>query len=51
MRKFGNAALVVVKGVMHPGVHPHPYLEPGAKAAIEGSGLAKEVVAVWEGRP
>jgi hypothetical protein len=33
------------------GMHPHPFLEPGAKAALAGAGLANEVRAVWEGKP
>jgi hypothetical protein len=36
--------------VHHPGTKPHPFLRPGAEAAIEGAGLAKLVVAVWDGK-
>jgi hypothetical protein len=50
MREFGNAALVVVRSVMHPGVKARPYMVPGAKAAIKGGGLEKEIVSVWEGK-
>jgi Bacteriophage HK97-gp10, putative tail-component len=46
--KLGGWAYARV--VHHPGTKPHPYLLPGAKAAIEGSGLAKEIVAVWNGK-
>ena len=31
------------------GMHPHPFLIPGAKAAIQNAGLANEVHLVWEG--
>jgi hypothetical protein len=45
-----GADVVFARVVHHPGTKPHPFLLPGAKAAIEGSGLAKEIVAVWDGR-
>jgi hypothetical protein len=31
------------------GMHPHPYLIPGARAAIRSGGLEKEVDLAWEG--
>jgi hypothetical protein len=45
-----GADVVFARVVHHPGTKPHPFLLPGAQAAIEGSGLAKEIVAVWDGR-
>ena len=47
MRRFGNAAFVVVKSVHHPGTKPYPFLKPGAEKAIEGAGLADRIVARW----
>lgn len=46
-----GASMVFAMRVHHPGTRPHPFIEPGAKAAIEGAGLANEVVAVWDGKP
>lgn len=52
----GKAAAAALGGwtyarvVHHPGTKPHPFLLPGAQKAIEGAGLAKEVVAVWDGK-
>jgi hypothetical protein len=45
-----GADVIFATVVHHPGTKPHPYLLPGARAAIEGSGLAKEIVAVWNGK-
>lgn len=45
-----GADVVFAMHVHHPGTKAHPFLLPGAKAAIEGSGLAREIVAVWDGR-
>jgi hypothetical protein len=45
-----GADVVFARVVHHPGTKPHPFLLPGAQAAIEGSGLAKEIVAVWDGK-
>jgi hypothetical protein len=45
-----GASVVFAMRVHHPGTKPHPYLVPGAKAAIEGVGLGKIIVAAWEGR-
>lgn len=50
MKKFGNAAFTVVRKVHHPGTKGQPFLVPGGKAAIEGAGLAKEIVAAWDNR-
>ena len=43
--------LVFAKHVHHPGTKAHPFMVEGARKAIESSGLAKRVVAAWEGRP
>ena len=48
MRKFGNAAFVVVKGVMHPGVHGQHFMEKGAEKAIGSAGLAERIVSAWD---
>ena len=47
MRQYGNAAFVVVKGVMHPGVHGQHFMEKGAEKAITSAGLLDRVVAAW----
>jgi len=47
MRKYGNAAFVVVKSVKIPRIRAHPYLIPGAKKAT-GS-LKDIIVAQWNG--
>lgn len=47
MRRFGNAAFIVVKRVHHPGTRAQPFLKPGAEAAISKAGLAERVVAAW----
>ena len=35
------------KVVHHPGTRAHPYMMPGAKAAVQKTGLADVVVAAW----
>lgn len=35
--------------VHHPGSRPYPYLVPGAKIAVEGTGLKDLVIDVWNG--
>lgn len=47
LRKFGNAAFIVVKKVHHPGTRAHPFLMPGAQAAAAKSGLRDRIVAAW----
>jgi len=47
MRKFGNAALIVVRGVHHPGTRAQPFLRPGAEKAITSAGLLNRVVTAW----
>lgn len=37
-KRFGNAAMIVVKRVHHPGTKAKPYLVPGAKAAVDNIG-------------
>jgi hypothetical protein len=44
-----GAPVVFAKRVHHPGTRPHPYLLPGAEAAVAKSGLADEIVARWNG--
>jgi hypothetical protein len=44
-----GAGVIFAMVVHHPGNKPHPYLEPGVKAAIQGAGLANEVKLIWEG--
>lgn len=50
MRKFGNAAFVVVKSVHHPGTKASPFMVPGAQAAIQKSGatVGAEIVKRWD---
>ena len=40
-------AFVFAKKVHHPGTHEHPYLLPGAKAAVTKAGLAEQVITAW----
>lgn len=47
MRKYGNAAFVVVKKVHHPGTKAQPFLLPGAEKAIAEGGLTQTIVAAW----
>ena len=42
-----GAAVVFAKRVHHPGTKPYPFLVPGAKRAIAGSGLKDVVIDVW----
>lgn len=52
MKKYGNAAYVVVKSVHHPGTKPDPFMVPGAQAAIQKSGanlIGAEIVNRWDG--
>jgi hypothetical protein len=47
MRRFGNAAYVHAMVVHHPGTKPYPFLIPGAKRAVEKSGLRDAIVDTW----
>lgn len=40
-------AFVYAKRVNHPGTSPHPYLLPGAKAALERGGFRDIVIKQW----
>ena len=46
-----GAAVVFSMWARIPAMPARPYLVPGAKKAIKGSGLEKEIVSVWEGKP
>jgi phage gpG-like protein len=45
MRKYGNAAFVVVKSVHIPAIKAHPYLIPGARKAA--GGLKDLIITRW----
>ena len=47
MKKYGNAAFIVVKKVHHPGTKPYPFLRPSAEKAITSAGLTDRIVAAW----
>jgi len=49
MRKFGNAAFIIVKKVHHPGTRAQPFMRPGAEKAIKSAGLLDRVIAAWNG--
>ena len=42
-----GASVVFAKRVHHPGTKPYPFLVPGAKRAVAGSGLKDVVVDAW----
>ncbi len=42
-----GAAVVFAKRVHHPGTKPYPFLIPGAKRAVEKSGLSNIVIDTW----
>ena len=42
--------LVFAMHVRHPGTKAHPFMVAGAQKAIANAGLAKKVVAAWDGR-
>ncbi len=42
-----GADVVFATRVHHPGTRPEPYLVPGAKAAVSGSGVLDAIVKVW----
>lgn len=46
VRKFGNAAFIVVKKVHHPGTKAYPFMVPGAQAAIHNAD-AGDIIAAW----
>ena len=43
----GATDFAFAKVVHHPGTHAHPYLLPGAKAAVTKAGLAEQIVTAW----
>lgn len=43
-----GASVVFAKRVHHPGTKPYPYLVPGAKRAVEKSGLKDTVIKIWD---
>ena len=44
-----GAAVVFAKRVHHPGTKPYPFLVPGARRAVAGSGLRDVVIDAWNG--
>ena len=48
VRRFGNAAFVVVKSVHHPGTRAQPYLVPGFQKAVKDAGITT-IVKLWDG--
>ena len=42
-----GAAVVFARRVHHPGTKPYPFLVPGAKRAVAGSGLRDVVIDAW----
>lgn len=42
--------VVFAKRVHHPGTRAHPFMAPGARKAIAGSGLKDVVIKLWNGR-
>jgi hypothetical protein len=47
MKRFGNAAYVHAKVVMHPGVKPRPFLIPAAKEAVQDGPMRDLIVSAW----
>lgn len=46
-RRLGKGAFVFAKVVHHPGTRPYPFLLPGAKLAVQKSGLTDAIVERW----
>ena len=42
--------VVFARRVRHPGTKPHPFMVPGARAAVAGIGLKDTIVRLWNGR-
>ena len=45
-----GAAMIFAMRVHHPGTKPHPYLLPGARAAIEGANLKNVIYEAWDNK-
>lgn len=47
VRRLGNAAFVFAKVVHHPGTRAYPFMLPGAKLAVQRTGLIDAIVSKW----
>lgn len=46
-QRGGAGGLVFAKRVHHPGTKAHPYMVPGARAAVTKAGVADVITAAW----
>lgn len=47
VRRLGKGAFVFAKVVHHPGTRPYPFMVPGAKLAVQRTGLTDAIVSKW----